>query len=205
MNKCLLLSLCSCLKVQHRALKSCNLVADLFSVCIEARLFRFFTFLAQDVFQHRIKTKLRTACCINILLSYSNCMFAGSVPAGLLAQVGQAWAGLTLEWELNRPYICHWSRTEQQVSRAAGNPGSPRADSLLSWQEPHHLQVRTRRFQGKLPPLRASLKACIIKSRCYVFFVNGVCPNGMIQIQGIFGVLWSKDSWFILPSCTCLA
>lgn len=163
---CLLLSLCSSLKVQCRTLKSCTLVPRCFNVRIEPRLL---TFLAQDVFQPRIKAKLRTVCCRNILLPCSNCMFACSLPAGVLAQVGKACDGLTLVWELNRPYLCHGSRTEGHLSRAAGDPDSPKADSLLSWQEPHHLQVHTRRFQGKLPPLRTNLKACIIKSRCYVF------------------------------------
>lgn len=138
-NKCITGAFCSSLKDQW-ALKNCTLVLDCSNVHTEIRLFFFFiiilNFLTWDMFQPRIKPKLRT---------------------------------VTLVRLLNRPYICHWNRTSGQLSRAAGNPGSWRAAMILSRQELHHLQVHTRRFQGKLPPMRITLKACIIKSRCYVF------------------------------------
>lgn len=136
---------------------------------ILSQYFYFSTFLAQDVFQPTIKAKLRTVCCRNMLFSFLSCTFTCSLPAGVLAQVGKAWDESTSVWELNRPCICHWSRTQGQLSWAAGDPGSPGEYLLLFWQEPHSLQVCSSRFQGKLPPRRTRLKACVIKSRCYVF------------------------------------
>lgn len=106
--------------------------------------------------------------------------------------------------KFDRPCICHWHRTGQ-LSRHAGDPGFPREDLLLSLQEPHHLQVHTRIFQGKLSPLRAIQEPLPWKAGVMPFLINSGFHNGMIQIQGISGVLWSKDSWFILSSYTSLA
>lgn len=166
-----------------------------------SRDFFYFTFLAQDVFQPRIKAKLRTVWCRNILLSCSNCMFACSLPAGMLAQVGKAWDGLMLVWELNRPYICHWSRTERDSSPELLGTLAP-LQQIHSCPDKNHIIFKyiPGDFRGSFLPGGLVYKPVSLKAGVMSFLINGVYPNGMIQIQGIFGVLWSKDSWFILPS-----